>query len=269
MSSLIDKLRRPLGRLKRQLANETAAKRSFDGEDVFVVTYPRSGTAWILTMILDLMVQLNGIETDTKTPALTALRTWPEKTFSGEIPQELSLPFRLVKSHEAADITQNRVVYLFRLPEDALSSYYHFHIKQGGALRELAESMTPDAFALKFLPEWCEHVQAAIARKQAAPGAIFMAAYERLHEDAATVLTGASAFMDLPVTDRMTKRAASNHTFAKSRATEEEIAGEGHKFYYRKGKVGGAHDDFSAETLAEIEKIAHPIYQQALDLLDT
>uniref|UniRef100_A0A3P9DCZ3 Sulfotransferase n=1 Tax=Maylandia zebra TaxID=106582 RepID=A0A3P9DCZ3_9CICH len=99
--------------------------------DVFLVSYPKSGTIWaqqIITSIYELDGHYTGGEY-TRRPS--------PRLFTSHLPQVLMPPGLMDK--------KGKIVYLMRNPKDNMVSYYHFS-------NSLADLETPQSFAQFF--EW-------------------------------------------------------------------------------------------------------------------
>src|ERR1700745_392531 len=94
-------------------------------DDVFLVSYPRSGNTWTRFLIGNLLnpdepVSFTNIETRV-----------PEIYFNPDrILRHLPRP-RLLKSHECFQPLYKCVIYITRDPRDVAVSFYHHHIKAG------------------------------------------------------------------------------------------------------------------------------------------
>jgi hypothetical protein len=116
-------------------------------DDVFLVSYPRSGNTWLRFMIAN------------------ALRPEPPVTFAdlGDVVLEIydesdaslrrrARP-RILKSHEPFDERYRRVIYLVRQPADVAVSYYHYLIRT----RILAPGYDPGQFVDRFVRGGLDH----------------------------------------------------------------------------------------------------------------
>jgi Sulfotransferase domain len=146
--------------------------------DVFLVTYPRSGTTWISCVAAELLFQISPkslTEIDSIVPCVHAL---PEKS---AVPAASRY---LVKSHFPLNEVPpsgeyRRVIYMVRDPRDVMLSYHRysrFLSNYQGDLKEFAM----DWVAGRIWPcSWQEHVNSWLApRSRVAPFELTVLRYE-------------------------------------------------------------------------------------------
>ncbi len=94
-------------------------------DDVFLVSYPRSGNTWLRFLVSNLMIPsppADFVNIEERAPDI----------YRNSDRAMLRLPRpRLLKSHEFFDPRYARVVYAVRDPRDVISSYYRWHIRSG------------------------------------------------------------------------------------------------------------------------------------------
>lgn len=94
-------------------------------EDVFIVSYPRSGNTWMRFLVGNLVNRERPTTfTDIETVAPDIYKN------SDRALSRLPTP-RYLKSHEPFDRRYRRVIYIVRDPRDVAVSYYHYLIKIG------------------------------------------------------------------------------------------------------------------------------------------
>jgi Sulfotransferase domain len=146
--------------------------------DIFLVTYPRSGTTWISCIAAELLFQ--------KSPdKLTEIRLMVPDVHA--LPEKSEVPAAgkyLIKSHlqlskDMPSREYRKVIYLIRDPRDVMLSYHcyvRFDTKYKGDLKEFAM----DWVAGRIWPcSWQEHVNSWLApRARPAPFELTLLRYE-------------------------------------------------------------------------------------------
>jgi Sulfotransferase domain len=173
MQSLINKALSLRHRFRRPEIFRPDAQR-----DIFLVTYPRSGTTWISCVAAELLFQIapaNLTEIDSIVPDVHVL---PKKS---KVPAASQY---LVKSHfplngDPPFGAYRRVIYLVRDPRDVMLSYHRYVrylSKYPGDLKAFAM----DWAAGRIWPcSWQEHVSSWLApRRQKAPFELTVLRYE-------------------------------------------------------------------------------------------
>lgn len=146
-----------LRRAARRLAGKSPPGRHVKvfSDDVFLVSYPRSGNTWLRSILCRLIrPDLDPFSNlDTCVPDIYAV---------GRRELHRSPRPRLLKSHEPFDSRYRDVIYLVRDPRDVLVSYYRFHLLRG----RLPVGYPLVEFANRFLSgdldrfgRWSDHVR--------------------------------------------------------------------------------------------------------------
>src|SRR5689334_7193419 len=128
MQSPGDNVRRVMGALAqvgRVLSGRQVAGRNVSvfPDDVFLVSYPRSGNTWTRFLLGNLLWQ------DTPVTFSNIESRIPEIYFNPDrLMRQLRRP-RLLKSHECFQPHYPRVIYIVRDPRDVATSFYHHNVK--------------------------------------------------------------------------------------------------------------------------------------------
>lgn len=236
--------------------------------DQFVVSYPRSGNTWLRYLLREVIVLQHP---ELPAPAdLEALLPTVHVAAPDDPAQEaFGLRTRLLKSHNIADLSGRRMVYIFREPADALVSFYH-HRRRKLARKGVELEETLDGFCQRRVPVWCEHVRLGLEQHGAFPGDTLLLAYEDLHARTQAALRGVVDFLGLPASDAQLAEAIERNRFERLRSKEEQKAappassapGE---FFFRKGRVGGGGEELCAESVRLLERAARPLYRRAAE----
>src|SRR5579871_168507 len=109
-------------------------------DDVFLVSYPRSGNTWTRFLLGNLIDQKESVS------FLNVESRIPEIYFNNDrFLRGLPRP-RMLKSHECFQPHYPRVIYLVRDPRDVAISFYHHNVKAGNV---------PDGYSMdEFVPRF-------------------------------------------------------------------------------------------------------------------
>ena|SRR5215216_4671189 len=224
--------------------------------DVFIVTYPRSGTTWTEQMVHLLVNKgeqgakrltdaVPWLETLPHRPhgMIEFLKTMPEpRLFTSHLPYSLMPPF---------NTTTAKIIYVARNPKDvAISTYFHNQSKLGyeGTWEEHLQLFMNDDVG--FGP-YFEHILAWWQASQSDEHILFMKYEDMKHDHAGTVARLAS-FLGLEVDSQLIDTIVTLSSFQsmKSNATTnfEWIPQKADKpKHFRKGDIGDWRNYFSTE----------------------
>jgi hypothetical protein len=170
-------------------------------DDVFLVSYPRSGNTWTRFLISNLLHQgepTNFANVESRIPEIYfnpdhALRRLPRP--------------RVLKSHECFQPHYPRVIYLVRDPRDVAVSFYHHNLKAGN----IPDNYPMEEFVPRFMKAefdtkwgtWSDHVLSWLSLRQGVKGFLFLR-YENMKANPAAELARVSDFLatcDFPAID--------------------------------------------------------------------
>lgn len=126
-------------------------------DDVFIVSYPRSGNTWARFLIGNLLHPGTPITFANVEAIVPEIYFLPNKKLVG-----MKRP-RALKSHEYFDPRYKRVIYFVRDPRDVAVSMYHYSMKR----RNISDGLPIEDFIPRFVSgeffvdfgTWDEHVQ--------------------------------------------------------------------------------------------------------------
>ncbi len=162
-------------------------------DDVFIVSYPRSGNTWTRFLIANLIYQ------DGPVTFANIERKIPD-VYKNTRNQLLKTPRpRVLKSHEYFDPRYKKVIYIVRDPRDVVISYYHFHVKY----RKIEEGCPLDRYVSRFISgdideygSWGENVASWLATRQNSSGFLLLR-YEDILEQPLRELAKVAAFLGI------------------------------------------------------------------------
>jgi hypothetical protein len=233
-------------------------------DDVFLVSYPRSGNTWARFLLGSLLYQ------DAPASFSNIESRIPEIYFNRDrFLRSLPRP-RTIKSHECFQPHYPRVIYLVRDPRDVAVSYYHHNIKAGNLPDGYPmESFVPRFIAAEFDPRfgcWRDNVLSWTAVRKEDPR-FLMLRYEDMKADPVLALTSVAAFLkrcsfrEFDSSAPALQRAIELSSPERMRALEKQEAGQwvltkgtrSDKPFVRSATTGGWKTQLPPESVAAIE----------------
>ncbi|XP_071478846.1 sulfotransferase 1B1-like [Diadema antillarum] len=246
-------------------------------DDVYVVTYPKSGTHWIfeiaslimndvqvdkidrshMTYALDLALASTKDGTTKVIPGYKAMESWSSPRVMGtHVPEEFA-PEQLKKA---------RIIYFSRNPKDVAVSYFKFAEPAMPPEMEGWKGFVPFFLSDKmFGGTWFRHVKGWWQHRDA-PNILFCK-YEDFHKDLRGSIKRVANFLGRNLTEEqldkmveLTEMKGMQKTYQKI----EETMGEDGKAvtrlfgqlpYLRKGKVGGWKDHFTVSQNEQFDQV--------------
>jgi hypothetical protein len=162
-------------------------------DDIFLVSYPRSGNTWARFLLGNLINQDNPVTFSNIESRI------PEIYFNRDrVLQQLPRP-RMLKSHECFQPHYPRVIYIVRDPRDVVVSFYHHNVKA----RNIPDDYPMASFVPRFIAaefdrrfgSWRDNVMSWAAVREGNPG-FLMLRYEDLKRDTASALANVVAFLN-------------------------------------------------------------------------
>jgi hypothetical protein len=233
--------------------------------DVFLVSYPKSGTNWV-RQIVHLLT--NG-GAQGQRGIHEAIPLLERETHDGRLaPQEerrcyiSHLPHRLMPGAREG---RARYLYVARNPKDCAVSYFHFLSNRGDMQYQGGWDGFVGLFERGLLPygEWSAHVLAWWRASQQTDRILFLT-YEDLYRDLGAAVERIAGFLDIPLTPALCASVVEQSRF-EAMAANAQINTAPPKDGYsnrtlRKGQVGDWRNHFSPEQRARFDTR----YQQLL-----
>lgn len=213
-------------------------------DDVFLVSYPRSGNTWMRFLV-------GNILSDDPIDFTSVHATIPDIYMETRRSLSRKSGPRILKSHEPYDSRYPRVVYIVRDPRDVVVSYYWY--QHGHGALDGAETM--DEFVLRVVEgkvaygSWGAHVGGWLDADS-----VLVVRYEDLHADPAGYLGRVAEFAGLPTDEALIARAVDRSTFTSMRGSDVQRR-PGTPSPHRHVRVGEAQNwegELAAETVALI-----------------
>lgn len=219
----------PLIKIRRKLAYQSKGRSAGPSpvyaDDIFFVSYPRSGSAWFRRLIAT---------------ALNPQIVWGFQNIDEMVPDMYVVGSRLasyprpriIKSHEAFQPSYPKVVYLYRDGRDVAVSYYNFYQTTKGFAGTFEQFLRLFIKGHVEFGRWDEHVESWIYRDN--KGYLLALSYEELYENTQQTLNSAIKFLGFEVTQGAVNTAIRRCTFKRH---VEDI--KRYSSHYRSGYTGG------------------------------
>src|SRR5215467_9806005 len=186
-------------------------------DDVFLVSYPKSGNTWARFLLANLMFPNTAVTFANIHLLVPGPQATPRKYF-----ERMPRP-RLIKSHECFDPAYPRVIYIVRDPRDVAVSQYHFHRK----CRLIADDCPMEDYLPRFLAgevcrhgSWGENVASWLATRR--PGHRFLLLrYEDMVSSTATELSRIAGFLGIPATPSLISQTVERSSADRMRKLEK------------------------------------------------
>jgi hypothetical protein len=223
--------------------------------DVFICTYPKSGTTWLGYLLAQALKPDPAEALDLKSfgkyvPDVNLLYTK-----RGSLAQHAMLPDpRFFLCHATCDLKLPNVVYILRDPRDVMLSYWHYQrFLKPGYDRSLSQFLRDETH---WPCNWDQHVASWLLPKRH-PNLLVLR-YEDLHADAAGTLRAVLKQAGLARTEAQIAAAVEASRFDRMRAAEEQYgvhgkAGDERERFVRKGKIGSWQEEMGPAELRILE----------------
>jgi hypothetical protein len=208
-------------RLLKSAKKKTLPRRALQitvrDDDVFIVSYPRSGNTWMRFLLANLLAPQETItfrNIENFVPDLhksaAVLDDWPGR--------------RYIKSHHPCYDRYPRFIYLFRDGRDAVVSYYHYVTEKKAFIGGFDEFLFSPR-AAKF-GSWREHVSGALDFAASYPGRVLVLQYERMLERTREFAAKAASFAGIDCDESSLAAAIAKSSFDQLRSIEKKFGGE-------------------------------------------
>jgi hypothetical protein len=226
-------------------------------DDIFIVSYPKSGNTWMRFLIGNLLFQDEPItfsNIEFKVPDI--YRNSNRKLL------KISSP-RILKSHEYFDPRYRKVIYIVRDPRDIAVSYYYHSLK----FRIINKEQKLDGFVDQFIRgeidnfgSWEENVGSWLGARKKDPEFLLLR-YEDIINGAEDALKKVAIHLGINVTDEAIVRAVELSSFDRMRKLEKRQSNEWRPTknsnknlsLVRKAQCGGWINELSREESEKIE----------------
>lgn len=175
-------------------------------DDIFLVSYPRSGNTWTRFLIGNLVYPDEPLTFKNVESRIPEIYLSPDRVL-----RRLARP-RLLKSHECFDPRYKRIIYIVRDPRDVAVSYYHYAIKikwidQNYPIEQFVPRLISGEFDVRarWAAAWSDHVMSWVSMRNESDGFLLLR-YEDMIQDAEHELSRVASFLNFePTPERLTR----------------------------------------------------------------
>lgn len=228
-------------------------------DDVFLVSYPRSGNTWARFLIGNVMNPDDPVTFGNLELRMPSIYTFPNRALR-------RLP-RVLKSHDVYDPRYPRVIYFARDPRDVAVSFYHYNLK----VRRFTDEVMLDEFVDRFVAAkiwpsvdlygtWENHLLSWVKMRGGSENFCFVR-YEDMLRDPVAELKKMSLLLDISPSPETLARAVELSSADRMRALEKTHAGwvstkgtRKDKPFVRAAKSGNWQNALSEASVRKIEQ---------------
>jgi hypothetical protein len=189
-------------------------------DDVFLVSYPRSGNTWLRFLVANLLAPDGSMTFANLESRISDVYKCTRKELV-RFPRP-----RILKSHEYFDPRYKQVIYIVRDPRDVVISYYFFQLKRG----QIKDGHEWRQYVRHFLRgeldpygSWCENVVTWLAARGNCPGFLLLR-YEDMLARTERELTKVASFLGLERSPEQLRKAIELSSAERMRSLEEKEA---------------------------------------------
>lgn len=227
-------------------------------DDIFLVSFPRSGNTWVSFMLANIMIEKLGL--DVQVNLFNIHGFVPDIHQGQDIPEHTGFfPFkRIIKSHAEFTPDYKNIVYVMRDPRSVTVSYFHFLTKLGFVDMPIGDFVRNPSVGIEA---WVRHVDGWMNRP--VPGTrIRMFSYEAFLSDFAGGIRDLAFLLGFTLSDEQIERISDRTSFAhmkdleKSTASLANLRHDKQFAFIRQGSENSWENTLSDEDLVHIQAVA-------------
>ncbi|HEY6290843.1 MAG TPA: sulfotransferase domain-containing protein [Terriglobia bacterium] len=256
--SVLRRLRRKASRSRLRAPLVWYRHRGLTPRDVFVASYPRSGSTWLRFLLLELLTR-DSAGFDRVNQMI------PDVGRHGGCPALLPGRRRLIKTHETYRSTYGTAIYIVRDLRDVVLSEFDYE----NARQRLSEDF--DTFLMLSLKanvngygSWQEHVVSWVDSPLESTGRLLVIKFEELRARTEDTLAEVAYFLGVTADRGAIQEAIANNSVQRMREKEDQVpeidgysTGNGNSSrFIGKGSVGGWRARLSEGQLQLVERCA-------------
>jgi len=232
-------------------------------DDVYLVSFPKSGNTWMGFLIANTALSLKNIDRDVN--FFNSHHFVPDIHDTRDINNyTLPIGFRCIKSHSSFNPLYLSVVYVLRHPEDVMVSYYKFMCGLGRYEGTISDFIRSEDYGVSA---WVRHVQGWLSPGNNPSLSIILIRYEDLKADSGLQLQKVFRFFGFHVDDSIKDYVSKKTSFSVMKEMEEDLYSNGRPIaddfrFMRKGEVLANNAKLSYENKAFIRKVAGTLMEK-------
>jgi len=243
-------LNRVIEKIKGILYDRSQTILKLTEQDVFLVSYPRSGNTWVRFLIANVIKPHNmGIDFHNVQEFV------PELGRDNKIISRLTPP-RVIKSHALYQPSYPKVIYLVRDGRDVYVSYYYYRLNQLEAGTSFSDFIRKEDL---YPCSWDMHIQSWYEASLQQSNILFIR-YEDLLKDAEIEISRMMDFTGIEVSREIIIKAIEDSKFEKMKKIDQDkgrkYTPSGVKDFVRKGKSGTWRKEFTPDDMAYFKETA-------------
>lgn len=246
------KIRHELSKTPMRMPLVWSRHRGFTPADVFVGSYPRSGSTWLRFMLLEILSgEASGFSnTNEMLPDVGKHSTGAHVLPAGG---------RLIKTHEVYRPEYKKAIYLMRDPRDVCLSEYAYQTALG-LTRDDFDSYLKRFFQGGVNPfgSWIEHANSWVDAAESGRAEILVLSFEPLKQRPEEQLGRIVDFLGMPEVRERIPRAIANNSLArmkeKEKANPQRASAKGQ--FIRSGSAGGWRSNFTEQQCQLVQQYA-------------
>jgi hypothetical protein len=208
---LINSLQRYLNRVNTN-AQKIGLEKIYR-DDIFLVSYPKSGNTWIRFLLANLLAAKNPVTYESLEDYIPSLHRSKERINQFRRP-------RIIKSHFPFYYIYPKSIYIVRDGRDALVSFYHYLSDLGKFKGSFEDFFFSDAHM--EVGTWQTHVQGALSYKKENPSNMVIIRYEDLLVDTVLQIRRIVSFCDINKSEEAILEAVEKSTFKQLKRMQRE-----------------------------------------------
>lgn len=226
-------------------------------DDIYLVSYPKSGATWLDFMMANIHTKLSKLEIQVNFFNIHMII--PDVHFNPQADNFLKFPgIRMAKSHSSYNPYYKHIVYLVRDPRSVMVSYYYFLRCLGEYEGDLSSFIRSKRYGICA---WCEHISGWVEKTLPGTRIVFIR-YEDMMQNPRETLGGLYNDIGFIIADEVLDAAIIASSFSNMQSLEKKFGYGGADYgrdlsFVRKGNLNGWKDDITEQDQRFISEKAY------------